>query len=160
VSRAKRETLLAALEKGLDPAQAIASVADRPGAAPLEALRFQIDRCFAGLSVEEILAWLEMDGSEWARQTIATISGKSPTSLKLAFHQLREGAKLEFDDCMRMEFRMVNRVIDGHDFYEGVRATIIDKDGAPKWRPDSLAAVSEADIDAYFAPLKKELPLG
>jgi hypothetical protein len=59
-----------------------------------------------------------------------------------------------------MEFRMVNRVIAGHDFYEGVRATIIDKDGAPKWRPAALADVSDKDIDAYFAPLGiKELPL-
>jgi hypothetical protein len=60
---------------------------------------------------------------------------------------------------MRMEFRMVNRVIDGHDFYEGVRATIIDKDGAPKWKPDNLAAVSDKDIDKYFAPLSSELTI-
>ena len=53
---------------------------------------------------------------------------------------------------------MVNRVIAGHDFYEGVRATIIDKDGAPKWKPAKLEDVSDAD--AYFAPLgEKELPL-
>jgi len=59
-----------------------------------------------------------------------------------------------------MEFRMVNRVIAGHEFYEGVRATIIDKDGAPKWSPATLAEVSDTDIDAYFAPLgEKELPL-
>ena len=52
------------------------------------------------------------------------------------------------------------RVIAGHDFYEGVRATIIDKDGAPQWRPSSLADVGERDIDAYFKPLgDKELPL-
>jgi enoyl-CoA hydratase len=159
VPRTKREALLTALEQGVSPAAAIAKVAETPGAAPLEMLRFQIDRCFAEHSVELILAWLEMDGSDWARQTIQTMAGKSPTSLKLAFRQLREGAKQEFDDCMRMEFRMVNRVIDGHDFYEGVRATIIDKDGAPKWKPDTLAAVSDADIDKYFAPLGDELGL-
>jgi enoyl-CoA hydratase len=84
---------------------------------------------------------------------------KSPTATKLAFRQIRSGKTLDFDDCMRMEFRMVHRVIAGHDFYEGVRATIIDKDGAPKWKPASLAEASEADIDAYFAPLKNELPL-
>ena len=71
------------------------------------------------------------------------------------------GKSLSFDDCMRMEFRMVNRVIAGHDFYEGVRATIIDKDGAPHWKPArACPSVSDADIDAYFAPLgNKELPL-
>ncbi len=83
----------------------------------------------------------------------AAIRGKSPTSTKLAFRQLRAGRKLDFDDCMRMEFRMVNRVIDGHDFYEGVRATIIEKDNLPKWRPSELSAVSSDAIDAYFAPL-------
>jgi enoyl-CoA hydratase/isomerase-like protein len=85
---------------------------------------------------------------------------KSPTATKLAFRQIRNGKILGFDDCMRMEFRMVHRVIAGHDFYEGVRATIIDKDGAPKWKPASLAEVGERDIDAYFEPLgDKELPL-
>ena len=73
---------------------------------------------------------------------------------------MREGKKLEFDDCMRMEFRMVNRVIAGHDFYEGVRATIIDKDQSPERQPATLEAVSDAEIDAYFAPLgEKELKL-
>lgn len=120
VPRAKREALLAALEQGGDPTDAIASVAETPGPAPLDALRFQIDRCFAERSVELILAWLEMDGSDWARQTIQTMAGKSPTSLKLAFRQLREGATQAFDDCMRMEFRMVSRVIDGRS--HGVRA--------------------------------------
>jgi hypothetical protein len=85
---------------------------------------------------------------------------KSPTASKLAFRQIRNGKTLDFDNCMRMEFRMVNRVIAGHDFYEGVRATIIDKDGAPKWQPTSLAEVSDADIDVYFVPLgDRELPL-
>ena len=85
---------------------------------------------------------------------------KSPTSLKIVWRQLREGAKLDFDDCMRMEYRIVSRVIEGHDFFEGVRATIIDKDGAPKWQPADLSAISDADIGAYFAPLgEKELKL-
>ena len=78
---------------------------------------------------------------------------KSPTSLKITFRQLREGKSLAFDDCMRMEFRMVSRVMDGKDFYEGVRATIIDKDNDPMWQPETLAEVSDADVDAYFAPL-------
>ncbi len=60
---------------------------------------------------------------------------------------------MSFDDGMRMEFRLVNRVMAGHDFYEGVRATIIDKDGAPNWRPATLAEVSDADIDAYLATI-------
>ena len=125
----------------------------------LKAQRDKIDTIFAADSVEAILERLERDGTDWALDTTKMIRAKSPTATKLAFRQIREGAKLSFDDCMRMEFRMVNRVIAGHDFYEGVRATIIDKDGAPKWSPASLAEVSEKDIDAYFAPLQEELPL-
>jgi len=61
---------------------------------------------------------------------------------------------------MRMEYRMVHGIVAGHDFYEGVRATILDKDGAPKWQPSELSAVNEADIDTYFKSLgNKELPL-
>jgi enoyl-CoA hydratase len=127
--------------------------------APLAELRGQIDAIFSAHSVEGILERLERDGTEWAIKTAETIRGKSPTATKLAFRQIREGKTKSFDDCLRMEFRMVNRVIAGHDFYEGVRATIIDKDGAPKWKPATLAEVSDADIDAYFAPFKEELPL-
>lgn len=122
--------------------------------------RAAIDRIFGGNSVEEILTTLDAEHTDWASDTAAILRTKSPTSLKIAFLQIREGAKLSFDDCMRMEFRMVNRIIAGHDFYEGVRATILDKDGAPKWKPSVLKDVSEADVQTYFAPLdSKELPL-
>jgi len=84
---------------------------------------------------------------------------KSPTSLKITFRQIREGARLDFDACMRMEYRMVHRVMAGHDFYEGVRATIIEKDNLPHWRPAQLAQVTDSDVNAYFAPLSEELVL-
>jgi enoyl-CoA hydratase len=63
---------------------------------------------------------------------------------------------------MRMEFRIVNRVVRGHDFFEGVRAVIVDKDNEPRWNPATLADVSAAQVAAYFAPLNppnEELPL-
>jgi enoyl-CoA hydratase len=121
--------------------------------------RASIDKIFAHGSVEEILTALDADHTDWSRDTAKTIRAKSPTATKLAFRQVREGAILDFDDCMKMEWRMVTRVVAGHDFYEGVRATIIDKDGAPKWSPAELAQVSDADIDVYFAPTKNELVL-
>lgn len=122
--------------------------------------RETIDRIFSARSVEEILDRLDADESAWAAATAKTIRTKSPTATKLAFRQIREGKTLDFDDCMRMEFRMVNRVVAGKDFYEGVRATIIDKDQAPKWQPTCLEDVSDKDIDAYFAPLgDRELKL-
>jgi enoyl-CoA hydratase len=151
----QRATLMAQLADGN-----VSVASANPGSPPLAELRGRIDTIFSASSVEAILERLERDGSDWALDTAATIRAKSPTATKLAFRQIDEGSRLDFDGCMRMEFRMVNRVIAGHDFYEGVRATIIDKDGAPKWRPDSLAAVSDKDIEAYFAPLgESELPL-
>jgi hypothetical protein len=72
--------------------------------------------------------------SDWAKQTAAVIRTKSPLSLKLALAQVRRGKSWDFDTCMRMEFRIVSRIIHGHDFYEGVRAVIVDKDNRPRWR--------------------------
>ena len=79
----------------------------------------------------------------------------SPTSLKLTFRQIRDGARLSFADAMVEEYRLSQHCMAGHDFAEGVRALIIDKDNAPRWQPDSLAAVGDDLIDAYFAPLGK-----
>ena len=83
----------------------------------------------------------------------------SPTSMKLTFEQLKRGALLNFDDVMRMEYRMVRRVMEGHDFFEGVRATIVDKDKNPRWSPASVEGVSDAEVAKYFEPLADELAL-
>jgi enoyl-CoA hydratase len=159
VPAARRTALIERLAGGESADAVVDALAISPSDAPLAALREKIDQCFAGNSVEEILNTLDYDESDWAKETAKTIRAKSPTATKIAFRQIREGKYLDFDACMRMEFRMVNRVIAGHDFYEGVRATIIDKDGAPKWSPDALGEITNADVDAYFSPLKEELPL-
>ncbi|HEY8950047.1 MAG TPA: enoyl-CoA hydratase/isomerase family protein [Rhizomicrobium sp.] len=154
------DTLLAALVDGTVPDTAIAGLRDAVPDTFLVEHRDAIDRIFALGSVEEILAALDAEHEDWSGDIAETIRTKSPTSLKVAFHQIREGRKLDFDDCMKMEYRMVNRIVAGRDFYEGVRAVIIDKDNAPKWQPADLAGVSQADVDAYFAPLgEKELKL-
>lgn len=134
---------------------ALRPYADPVADAPISALRGEIDGHFGGVSVEEILASLDA-GSDWARQTAATIRTKSPTSLKIAFRQMLEGRSLSFRDCMRLEFRVTERVQKGHDFYEGVRATILDKDGAPNWQPATLGEVKPWAVDGYFAPLDHE----
>jgi enoyl-CoA hydratase len=160
VPGAKHGALVEALAGGKEVDVALRDLTDTLPDTYLREHRTKIDRMFASSSVEAILAALDADHTDWADDTAKTIRAKSPTATKLAFRQIREGKSRNFDDCMRMEFRMVNRVIAGHDFYEGVRATIIDKDGAPKWQPATLAEVSDANIDAYFAPLgENELPL-
>jgi enoyl-CoA hydratase len=153
VPRDLHRELIGRLAKGERPDAAVGVLAQAQSPGSLPERRGVIDRIFCMSSVEAILDALDAEASDWAHEKSATIRTKSPTSTKLTFRQLREGRRLEFDDCMQMEFRMVNRVIEGHDFYEGVRATIMDKDNAPKWRPSELSAVSSSDIDVYFRPL-------
>ena len=136
----------------------LAAFAEPVGAGRLGANRAAIDRLFKRDRVEDILLALdaEAEASEFAKATAATIRLKSPTSLKLALAQMRAGARLSFQACMQTEFRIVSRVIHGHDFYEGVRAVIVDKDNAPHWRPAALADVSDAEIERHFAPLPRD----
>jgi len=131
----------------------IGRFSDHPGDAPIIDRLKQIDHHFGQFSVEEVIKSLQEDGDDWCLKTADMLLTKSPTSMKVSFEELRRGASMEFDDCMRMEFRMVNRIIQGVDFYEGTRAAVVDKDRAPKWLPPTLEGVSDADVQAYFAPL-------
>ncbi len=138
---------------GTVPVDAVlAAFAEPAGEGKIAARRATIDRIFAGNSVEDILAALDREGDDWAQKTAATMRMKSPLSLKLALAQVRRGKQWDFDTCMRAEFRIVSRIIEGHDFYEGVRAVIVDKDNAPVWRPATLAEVRDADVERHFAP--------
>jgi enoyl-CoA hydratase len=116
----------------------------------------RIDRIFALESVEAIFAALEADGADWAKAQRATLQTKSPQTLKVAFRQLREGAKMQsFADEMRQEYRIGARVVQRHDFLEGVRALIVDKDNKPAWNPPTLSGVTDAMLDEIFAPLPR-----
>jgi enoyl-CoA hydratase/carnithine racemase len=121
-----------------------------------------IHRHFSKESLSATLTSLDQAGQsdEFAAKTLATMLSRSPTSLKVAWRQIKAGAGLSMDACMRMEFRILNRMLAGHDFYEGIRAAIIDKGSTPAWQPASLDAVDEEEIDAYFASLgERELTL-
>lgn len=131
----------------------VASFAQDAGEAAIAENFGVIDRCFGRDSVEEIVAALEDDGGDFAAETLKFLSKKSPTSMKLSFKQLREGRKLSFDDCMTMEYRLSQACMAGNDFYEGIRAVLVDKDHAPKWKPERLEDVSDASIDAAFEAL-------
>ncbi|MGV8995898.1 MAG: enoyl-CoA hydratase/isomerase family protein [Parvibaculaceae bacterium] len=125
-------------------------------AAPLAGVRADIDKHFSKGSVADIIASLKADGSEWANKVLATLATKSPLSLLVAYRQIREGRALSFEESMKLEFRLTNRFMRGHDFYEGVRAIIIDKDQAPKWKPATLADVNATEVEGYFASLGSE----
>lgn len=123
------------------------------GPPPLAGYRERIDACFGRATLEEVLAALAAEPTGWGQGQLDILRRKSPTSLRVTFRALREGARLDFDGCMRMEYRLVRRFMAGHDLFEGIRALIVDKDNAPRWRPDRLEAVTPADVDACFAPL-------
>jgi enoyl-CoA hydratase len=151
---------------GAVPVDAILGAFAQPVAAgPVAARRPTIDRLFGPDRVEDILAALDAEGARngdnaaFASAAAALMRTKSPTSLKLTREQMRRGAALDFTDCMRTEFRIVSRIVHGHDLYEGIRSVIIDKDQAPRWRPPTLAEVSAGDVERHFAPLADELEL-
>jgi enoyl-CoA hydratase len=134
----------------------LAAFAEPVGEGSVMARRDAMSRLFAGGRVEDILAALDAEdgvGAEWARATAAAIRTKSPTSLKLALAQLRRGKSWSFAECMQAEMRIVSRIVHDHDFYEGVRAVIVDKDNAPRWQPAALADVGDAEVERHFAPL-------
>lgn len=156
VASARFSELREALCNAVPVDATLAAFSEPPGELKVLRQRSAIDRLFKGDRVEDILAALDAEtgaDAEFARATAATIRTKSPTSLKIALAQVRAGGSLSFQACMQTEFRIVSRVIHGHDFYEGVRAVIVDKDNAPRWRPATLADVSDAEIERHFAPL-------
>jgi enoyl-CoA hydratase len=113
-----------------------------------------INRLFASDSLEAILEALEADGGEWAEKELVTLRTKSPLSCKVSLRLLAEGAqRASFADEMRAEYALAGRVVRTHDFREGVRALLIDKDNMPQWDPPIPEGVSEEMLDELFAPL-------
>ncbi|MFN3816574.1 enoyl-CoA hydratase/isomerase family protein [Brevundimonas sp.] len=137
-----------------DPKAVAEHFAADPGPSPLDEHRDAIDRLFGHDTVEAIFMALEADGSDWALKQLSILKTKSPQSMKVSLRQIRTGAGLtSFAENMAMEYRLGGRVVRTHDFQEGVRAVIVDKDNAPKWSPADLADVTDAQLDALFAPL-------
>ena len=156
VSSARFPALLDALYGTASVDAVLAAFAEPVEQGPIFARRTAIDRLFVGDRVEDILQRLDREGgahAEWARATAANIRNKAPLSLKLALAQIRRGKQWDFATCMQAEFRIVSRVIRGHDFYEGVRSVIIDKDNRPRWKPASLEDVTDAEVERHFADL-------
>ena len=121
------------------------------------AQREVIDRLFASDRLEEVFAALEADTSDFARDTLATLRTKSPQTMKVSLKLLQDGANMAtFADEMRQEYAVGSRVVQRHDFLEGVRAVIVDKDNAPRWDPATPEGVSDHVIDQIFAPLPQD----
>lgn len=128
--------------------------ASKPDQSTLE----QVEQHFSSDTLEACLESIRRasdNGDSFAAKTLETIGKRSPTSLHVTFQQLRRGASLTMDECLRMEFRITSCMLANHDFYEGIRAALVDKTHAPIWKPGSLDEINPVEIDAYFAPLRE-----
>jgi enoyl-CoA hydratase len=140
---------------GIDAA--LATYSQEPPPSQLLAQRDWIDECYAGETAEDIIAALRGHGTA-ANDAADLIATRSPISVSVALQAIRRAAKLEtLEDVLRQEYRTSCGSSRSHDLVEGIRAQVIDKDRNPKWSPASLAAVTTADVEAYFAPADREL---
>ena len=136
----------------------IESFAEDAGRPTLPALMLDIDRCFSAESVAEIEAKLRKHPGEWANKQLAALMKLSPLSMAITLEQLRRCANRSFEDTMTIEYRMVQHAMrPDHDFFEGVRALLIDKDQKPKWKPPTIDGVTRAMVDEHFKPVANDL---
>jgi enoyl-CoA hydratase len=135
-----------------------------PPPARIAANRERIDRLFASDHLEKIIEALEEDGSDWAKTELLTLRCRSPQACKVSLRLLSDGAGMhDFADEMRQEYSVATHVVQRHDFVEGVRSVLIDKDATPRWEPSSPERVTDHMIDTIFAPMpdgEEWTPLG
>lgn len=126
-----------------------------PGPAEIERRRATISRCFSAPAVSEMIARLESESganAEWARETASELKTRAPLSLAVTCRHVREAKDRDLRQVLEMDYRLACRFLEDEDFYEGVRAIVIDKDNRPSWKPASLAHASNAIVERYFAP--------
>jgi enoyl-CoA hydratase len=159
VPSSRHAALVARLVAGENVDAAIEAEQAAPPASALLGQRHFIDGCFSAATLPAILEEIDdagYGGSRLALETYDTIRLRSPLSLAIALRQMQAGETLDIDEALRVEFRIASRVALGHDFYEGVRATIVDKDNRPAWRPAEVEDVVLAEIDRCFVPLPSD----
>jgi enoyl-CoA hydratase len=157
VQSARLPALAEALTRPGDTAAIISEFAAPAPPSALAAETALFESAFAQAEPDSVLTKLSAAGTPFADKLRGQIAAGSPTSFALALRQMKVGGDLSFAEAMRTEFRIVTRILEGHDFYEGVRAALVDRDNRPQWRP----APGPAELDAYFAPLgRADLTLG
>jgi enoyl-CoA hydratase len=152
VASSDMPALLEALTVAVDVDATIGMFRTPKGPSKLAELRPALQRRLAAETLRDLIEGLEAAaGSDaLAQEILATVRQRSPTSVALAFEQMRRGRRLSFEDAMRLEYRIVSRIVRGRDFVEGVRALIIDKDNRPSWDPPSLDQLDGAALSLHF----------
>jgi enoyl-CoA hydratase len=149
VPAAQTTELVSRLIHGEEPEHALAALSVDGGSSQLGENRAAIDRVFGAGSVEKILIGLTAE-ENWGTEMTELLRSRSPTSLRLVHRQLCEGAARDLESCLEMELGIAAKILKGHDFYEGVRATLVDKDQTPHWRPATIEEVDAEEIARFF----------
>ena len=125
-----------------------------PDLGRLVAARQWIDRCYGADTVEEIVERLAGCGEDDARTALETLRKVSPTSLKITLRNIRSALSFErVEQSFQQDYRVSLACVAGHDFIEGIRAAIVDKDRNPLWRPDTLEGVTPDIVERHFRPV-------
>lgn len=137
-------------------ARCIVGFSSDPGPSPLSDHRAAIDAAFSHDTVEGILAAAIATSDSFVAHAARRVATRSPLALKVTLAMLRRARRLAtVEDCLALEFRIGDRLASAGDFQEGIRSVVVDKDGAPRWNPSTLAAVTDAGVARYFEPLDK-----
>lgn len=140
------------------PQAAVASFAQEPPASELVAQRQWIDQCYAAETVADIVAELRGHGSDNAAAAADIIATRSPIALAVTLAAVRRAGQLHtLEDVLRQEFRTSSASLVSHDFIEGIRAQLVDKDRNPKWSPRTLTLCDTDAVEAFFAPADPDL---
>ncbi|MGL6030402.1 MAG: enoyl-CoA hydratase/isomerase family protein [Legionella sp.] len=118
-----------------------------------------VNQLFAKPSLALIINALSNHPDVKMQQIALGLSHKSPLSLAVTFEQLKRAKGLSLAQCLAMDFILVGHFMAGHDFYEGIRALLIDKDKNPEWNPARLDLVNETQVSDYFTVLEQALDL-
>jgi len=123
-------------------------------AGPVAALQAKIDALFSHDRMEDIVAALQGDDSDFAQATLKTLNEKSPRGMVVTLRLLRLARTARsLEECLVREYRAALEVFASDDFREGVRAAVIDKDRSPKWSPPRIEDVTPAMVAPYFAEI-------
>lgn len=140
------------------PEAAVSAFAQEPPPSQLAGQRDWIDHCYAGETVADIIAALREHGEGPASVAADLIATRSPVALAVTLAALRRAAAMSsLEDVLVQEYRVSCASLRSHDFVEGIRAQLVDKDRNPQWSPSSLAEVTDEDVAAYFLPADPDL---
>jgi enoyl-CoA hydratase/carnithine racemase len=153
IPTSRLQQIIPALNEAQGASEALRSLASPAEPAPLSLLQPAIDAVFALGSVRDVIAALALLPDKWASEAHASILNACPLSLELTFRSIREGVSKSLRECLMTDFRIAQRLMQRDDYFEGVRALIIEKHGRPRWSHAGVEAVDPAEVDACFAPL-------